>query len=54
MVSEHEIDTQGLPPCHTSPNRLSIWEEEEVMVKLGKMMADFSKYVCKVTLLKGW
>jgi len=25
-----------------------------VMVKLGKMMADFSKYACKVTLLKGW
>jgi hypothetical protein len=25
-----------------------------MMVKLGKMKTHFSKYACKVTLLKGW
>ncbi len=30
VVGEHEIDTQGLPPYHTSLNRLSFWEEVEV------------------------
>jgi hypothetical protein len=30
MVGEREIDTQGLPPCHISPNKLSFWEEVEV------------------------
>ncbi len=30
VVGEHEIDTQGLPPCHTGHNRLFFWEEVEV------------------------
>ncbi len=42
-ISEHSIDTQGFPPCHASPGRLSFWEEAEVkrqidaLVDLGKM-----------------
>jgi len=30
VVGEHIIDTQGLPPSHTSPNNLSFLEEVEV------------------------
>jgi hypothetical protein len=30
VVSEHVIDTQGLPPYHINPNRLSFWEEAKV------------------------
>jgi hypothetical protein len=30
VVGEHMINTQGLPPYHTSPNRLFFWEEVEV------------------------
>jgi hypothetical protein len=29
-IREHCIDTQGFPPCKTSPGRLSYWEEAEV------------------------
>jgi len=42
-IGEHVIDTQGFPPCHTTPGRLSYWEEAEVnkqiqtLIKLGKM-----------------
>ncbi len=56
MVGEHIIDTQDLPPSHTSPNNLSFLEKVEVnwqihvLVKLGKMRAMSSKYAYKVTL----
>jgi hypothetical protein len=55
-VGEHTIDTQGLPPCHMTPGRLSFWEEVEVnrqiqaLVNLGKMRKNASKYVYKITL----
>jgi hypothetical protein len=41
-IGEHAIDTQGFPPCRTTPRRLSCWEEVEVnrqiqaLIKLGK------------------
>jgi len=47
---------QGLPPCKTSPGRLSYWEEAEVkrqidvLVNLGKMRSSNSEYACRVTL----
>ncbi len=56
-IGEHSIDTQGLPPCKTSPARLSYWEETEVkrqidvLVDLGKMRPSNSEYACRVTLL---
>jgi hypothetical protein len=55
-IGEHSIDTQGLPPCKTSPARLSYWEETEVkrqidvLVDLGKMRPSNSEYACRVTL----
>jgi len=30
MVGEHCIETHGFPPCCTTPNRLSLWEEAKV------------------------
>jgi hypothetical protein len=30
MVGEHCIETKGFPPCCTTPNRLSFWEEAKV------------------------
>ncbi len=50
------MDTQGFPPCRTSPSRLSYWEEAEVkrqidvLVELGKMKPNSSEYACRVTL----
>ncbi len=29
-IGEHNINTQGFPPCKTSLGRLSYWEEAEV------------------------
>ncbi len=29
-IGEHYVDTQGFPPCCTTPNRLSFWEEAKV------------------------
>ncbi len=55
-VGEHSINTQGFPPCRVSPGRLSFWEEAEVkrqidvLVELGKMKPNDSKYACRVTL----
>jgi hypothetical protein len=55
-IGEHNIDTQGLPPCKTSPARLSYWEETEVkrqidvLVDLDKMRPNNSEYACQVTL----
>jgi hypothetical protein len=55
-IGEHNIDTQGFPPCNASPGRLSFWEEAEVkrqidiLVDLGKMRPSNSKYACRVTL----
>jgi len=55
-IGEHSIDTQGFPPCHASPGRLSFWEEAEVkrqidvLVDLGKMRPSNSEYACRVTL----
>ncbi len=55
-IGEHSIDTQGFPPCKTSPGRLSYWEEAEVkrqidaLVDLGKMRPSSSEYACRVTL----
>jgi hypothetical protein len=55
-VGEHQIDTQGFPPCKVTPSRLSYWEEVEVnrqinvLVELGKMRPSNSAYACHVTL----
>jgi len=55
-IGEHCIDTQGFPPCKTSPGRLSYWEEAEVkrqidvLVDLGKMRPSNFEYACRVTL----
>jgi len=55
-IGEHNIDTQGFPPCKASPGRLSYWEEAEVkrqidaQVDLGKMRPSNSEYACWVTL----
>ncbi len=55
-IGEHNIDTQGFPPCNASPGRLSYWEETEVkrqidvLVDLGKMRPSNSEYACRVTL----
>jgi hypothetical protein len=55
-VGEHQIDTQGFPPCKVAPSRLSYWEEVEVnmqinvLVELGKMRPSNSAYACRVTL----
>ncbi len=55
-IGEHNIDTQGFPPCKASPGRLSYWEEAEVkrqidaLVDLGKMRPSNSEYACRVTL----
>jgi len=55
-IGEHSIDTQGFPPCKTSPSRLSYWEEAEVkrqinaLVDLGKMKPSNSEYAYRVTL----
>jgi hypothetical protein len=55
-IGEHAIDTQGFPPCCTTPRRLSYWEEAEVnrhiqaLIKLGKMKNSDSEYACKVSL----
>jgi hypothetical protein len=55
-IGEHNIDTQGFPPCKASPGRLSYWEEVEVkrqinaLVNLGKMRPSNSEYACRVTL----
>jgi len=55
-ISEHSINTQGFPPCKTSPGRLSYWEEVEVkrqidaLVDLGKMRPSNSEYARRVTL----
>jgi hypothetical protein len=55
-VGEHQIDTQGFPPCRVPPGRLSYWEETEVnrqinvLVELGKMRPSNSSYACRVTL----
>ncbi len=55
-IGKHAIDTQGFPPCHTTPRRLSYWEEAEVnrqiqtLIKLSKMKNNDSEYACKVIL----
>jgi hypothetical protein len=55
-IGEHSIDTQGFPPCRVSPGQLSFWEEAEVkrqidvLVELGKMKPNNSKYACRITL----
>jgi hypothetical protein len=42
-IEEHVINTQGFPPCRTTPRRLCYWEEAKVnrkiqaSIKLGKM-----------------
>jgi hypothetical protein len=30
VIREHIVDTHGFPPCRTSPNRLSFWDETKV------------------------
>jgi hypothetical protein len=56
-IGEHSINTQGFPPCKTSPGRLSYWKEAEVkrqidaLVDLGKMRPSNSEYACRVILL---
>jgi hypothetical protein len=55
-IGEHAINTQGFPPCYTTPGRLSYWEEVEInkqiqaLIKFGKMKNSDSKYACKVSL----
>jgi hypothetical protein len=56
-IREHFVDTQGFPPFKVSLGQLSYWEEVEVkrqidvLVDLGKMKPNNSKYACQVTLL---
>ncbi len=56
IIGEHVIDTQSFPPCHTTPWRLSYWEEVEVnkqiqaLIKLSKMKNNDSEYACRVSL----
>ncbi len=56
-IGEHAIDTQGFPPCCTTPWRLFYWEEVEVnrkiqpLVKLGKMKNSDYEYAYRVNLL---
>ncbi len=51
------MDTQRFPPCKISFGQLSYWEEAEVkrqidiLVDLGKMKFNNSKYACRITLL---
>jgi len=55
-IEEHNIDTQGFPPCNMTPGRLSFWEEAKVkrqideLVDLGKMKPSNSEFACRVTL----
>jgi hypothetical protein len=55
-IGEHAIDTQGFAPCHTTPRRLSYWEEAKVnkqiqaLIKLGKMKNSDFEYACRVSL----
>ncbi len=55
-IGEHNIDTQGFPPCKASPGRLSYWEEAEVkrqidaLVDLGKMKPSNSEYAYRMIL----
>ncbi|CAM6065311.1 unnamed protein product [Sphagnum tenellum] len=52
-IGEHNIDTQGFPPCNMTPGRLSFWEETEVkrqideLVDLGKTKPSNSEYACR-------
>lgn len=56
VAREHVIDTQGFPPCHTTPN-ICFWEEVKVnwqiqtLVNLGKLKPSSLKYTCKVILV---
>jgi hypothetical protein len=56
IIGEHAIDTQGFPPCCTTPRKLSYWEEAEVnrqiqaLIKLGKMKNSDFEYACRVNL----
>ncbi len=55
-IGEHAIDTQGFPPCRTTPRRLSYQEENEVnrqihaLIKLGKMKNNDFEYAYRVSL----
>jgi len=55
-IKEHPMDMQGFPPCKVSFGRLSYSEEAEmkrqidVLMDLGKMKPNNSKYACRVTL----
>jgi hypothetical protein len=50
------VDIQRFPPCRTTPNKLSFWEEVEVkkkidiLITLKKMKLSTFKYAYKVTL----
>jgi hypothetical protein len=56
------VDMQGFPPCKVSLGRLSYSKEAkmkkqiDVLLDLGKMKPNNSKYACRVTLpvKKGW
>lgn len=53
---EHIVDTQGFPPCWTTPNRMSFWEETKAKNKLmhwcitWKMKPNTFEYACRVIL----
>jgi hypothetical protein len=50
------VDTQRFPPCKTTPNKLSFWEEAEVkkkidiLITLRKMKPSTFEYAYNVTL----
>ncbi len=54
-IGEHATNTQGFPPCCTTPGKLSYQEEAEVnkqiqaLIKLGKMTNSDSKYGCRIS-----
>ncbi len=56
-MGEHYGDIQGFPPCKTTPNHLSFWEESEInkqiqaLVAFNKMHPNISNYAYKGMLL---
>jgi hypothetical protein len=50
------VDRQGFAPCKVSPGQLSYWEDAKVkrqinvLINLGKMKPNNSRYACCVTL----
>jgi hypothetical protein len=35
---EHIVDTQGFPPCWTTPNKMSLWEETKAKKQIDALV----------------